>query len=609
MNNEYNIYKQRYIVCKPVSNGIISVIISNILDNNFFTSSGENIISFPEKLKVNSNDIICNDISIGEEEAYRYEFYNYIKKDEDLNIFYEDCYKPNINNIRKIVNNLLIIKKEDTDKILNDIYINFQYIEIDNKIEFGESIRQYAKEKKNKLLSYIDDAEKKLKKILYYSLYNILEKKELFYNGDKKNNENINYINIDNIDIDNIIDNYSEIIEYKGYGGIVEKIINKYVNILLYNLYLLSILLKKDTSIKNINNLLLLLNKTAKTGLNWKIEVRTNHGTLLDNNEDIVKKIESKLTNIYSGNEKLFVDNTIKLNYFNDIIDGEKFRINSDEEEKYLILSDKKFYLQDNKDGLNYSLEISINKYIDSIIDGFNELFVELSDIFSEKIDSNNHKLVNYIINNYNNINCGSIHKDSYIEPSSKIKTNSKIESCEKLLKLVNDHNINLNKLLKDNDIVDKEINSETTHIINILISILNEYENKYYSFYQIFVFTSENNDDLNDDLNDNLNDDFKNSIIYTNELLKIYEEIKNSKSISSLEKIKYNSKELLKLYKKINTYLNKNKELAFNLDSDIKDIKKNGIKASENIKNTNILFIILIIIYLVSLILIKYIK
>ena len=61
--------------------------------------------------------------------------------------------------------------------------------------------------------------------------------------------------------------------------------------------------------------------------------------------------------------------------------------------------------------------------------------------------------------------------------------------------------------------------------------------------------------------------------------------------------------------YKQINIELNKIKELDFNLDSDTKDRKKNGIIASENIKNTNILFIILIIIYLVSLKLIKYIK
>ena len=49
INNEHNIYKEKFSVCKPVSNTIVSVFMSNILKLNLFSKNKSSaLLIFPQ---------------------------------------------------------------------------------------------------------------------------------------------------------------------------------------------------------------------------------------------------------------------------------------------------------------------------------------------------------------------------------------------------------------------------------------------------------------------------------------------------------------------------------------------------------------------------------
>ena len=616
MNNEYNTYKEKFSVCKPVSNTIVSVFMSNILKLNLFgketlnyVQSSPSSVRYPQKLEEDSYDDKCNN----KEVSHEYNFKNYID-----DIYYKDCYTPKINNINNLINNLLIIDNKNYDKIHN-FHIKFNYIDNKNKIQFGEKIKEDLKKEESDYLDFLydlDQVEKKLKNIIYKSIYNVLVEDKL-YNGDDKVSgiDFLKDINdpFYNSEFENI--EYEKNIEYHGYKNLVDKIVNKYCNILLYNLYLLSVLLYK-TKINNLNLLLKFLDEDFKSGLNWEyVATNTETGNI---GENIKQKLIAKIKD--NDNDKIYLDN------IDDIL-SDDFQ-NGD----YVIEVDTKYYKAINNQKISYNLKSHIIEYIDNITDGFDELFNELNLIFNSNIDSNNHKLANYIINNYNNLNCGNTHNDTVLKPVSK-ENNVDITQddnfsfkCKKLLKIVSNYNNNLvifigslcgtykkmeninieneckyyktpfNKAIEIIEIL-KIISEDYVKTFNELISdqdFVNKLKDNrlYENFYNIYRRNETfelilHNIESNKDNHDNIKNHLK-----TYNISNLYNE-----NISNFNQ----------LNKELKTYIESKLDYDYNINLD--ELKENGIKESKNIKNTNILFIILIIIYIVSLILIKYIK
>jgi hypothetical protein len=623
MNNEYNTYKEKFSVCKPVSNTIVSVFISNILKLNLFNKETENYVqlsgpsvTYPQKLVEDSYDDKCNN-EVGLE--HKYDFRNYID-----DIYYIDCYTPKINNINNLINNLLIIDSKNYVEIYN-FHIKFNYIDSKNKIQFGEKIKESLKKEESDILYDLNQAEKKLKNIIYKSIYCVLVDDKL-YNGDNKifginflkDISDTFYYDLENIE-------YSKNIEYHGYKNLVDNIVNKYCNILLYNLYLLSVLLNK-TKINNLEHLLKFLDEDLKSGLNWVLDDTKTSESLPSSLEDTKKRyIKDKLIAELrkkgsANNDKIYldyIDNILTIN-FND--------------SNYVIDVDNKFYTIIDNDKISYNLKTYIIEYIDNITDGFSELFKEFNSMFNDNVNSNNHKLVNYIINNYNNLNCGNTHNDTVLKPVSKENNVDMTHDdnfsfkCKKLLKIISNYNNNLvifveslcgtYKKMENIDIKNdckqyKTPFKKATEILATLKIISEDYIKTFNEFISNQEFAKK--------LNDNgLYENFY-KIYRRNETFELichniesdkdnYDNIKNHLITYNISKL-YNDNinNFNDLNEKMNIYIESKLEYDYEIDKD--KLKETGIKESNDIKNTNILFIILIIIYIVSLILIKYIK
>ncbi len=624
MNNEYNTYREKFSVCKPVSNTIVSVFMSNILKLNLFNKETENyvqssgsLVGYPQKLVEDSYDDKCNN-EVGSE--HKYDFKNYID-----DIYYENCYTPKINNINNLINNLLIIDSKNYAEIYN-FHIKFNYIDSKNKIQFGEKIKESLKKEESDILDDLNQAEKKLKNIIYKSIYCVLVDDKL-YNGDDKIS-GINFLKDTSDafykDLGDII--YSKNIEYHGYKNLVDNIVDKYSNILLYNLYLLSILLYK-TRINDLEKLLIFLDKNFKSGLNWKLDDTRTPESLpssLDHtdNSNIRAKLIAEVEKASANNDEIYLD------YIDNI---QSIDFNNDN--NYVIqVSDTKFYIIQNNTKINYNLKAHIIEYIDNITDGFSELFKEFNSMFNDNVNSNNHKLANYIINNYNNLNCGNTHNDTVLKPVSKenneVMTHDDKFSfkCKKLLKIISNYNNNLvifveslcgtYKKMENIDIENecKEYETPFKKAIEI-IEILKIISEDYVKTFNEFI----SNQEFAKKLNDNeLYENFYN-IYRRNETFElICHNIKSDKDNHDNIKdhlITYNISKLYndnidnfnELNEKLNIYIESKLKYDYDIDED--KLKETGIKESDDIKNTNILFIVLIIIYIVSLILIKYIK
>jgi|UniRef100_A0A6C0JQY4 hypothetical protein len=622
INNEHNIYKEKFSVCKPVSNTIVSVFMSNILKLNLFSKNSglkQNLSSassgYPQKLIDDSYlDNKCNN----KLEKHKYDFKEYIN-----DIYYTHCYTPNINHINNLINNLLIIDSTNYDKIEN-FHIKFNNIDSKNKIHFGEKIREKIKEEKSDILYDLNRAEKTLKNIIYKSLYNVLVNDKL-YNGDTIN-AGINYLK--NYGEDNFYDDlddtlYSRNIEYQGYKNLVDNIVDKYSNILLYNLYLLSVLLYK-TKINNLVDLLTFLNNNLKSGLNWVLDNQGNADNLPPELADADKNkliAELKKKGSANNNEKIYldyIDNILKITFI-------------ESTDYYITVNSKSYKLVNNNGGISYNLKVYISEYIDNITEGFSELFTELNSIFNNNTESNNHKFVNYIINNYNNLNCANVHSDTVLRP---ILTDENIEvisqddkfsfRCSKLLKIINNFNNNLlifiqsfcstykniDKINMQDDCNEYPVpfkqSKEKIEILKIIsldyintMNLLNTHFSKELTDSKLLV---------------NLNEIDK----LLNKFLALYDSIDLENDVHSVIKTKLIDNDIQTIYKQstiiyneLNIDFNEYIKLTFDNDYtiDIDDLRTTGIKESDDIKNTNILFIVLIIIYIVSLILIKYIK
>lgn len=625
MNNEYNRYREKFSVCKPVSNTIVSVFMSNILKLNLFNKETSNYVQlsgssvgYPQKLVDDSYDNKCNTEADSE---HKYDFNEYIN-----NIYYDNCYTPNINNINNLINNLLIIDSIYYDKIEN-FHIKFNYIDSKNKIQFGEKIKESLKKEKSDILYDLNRAEKKLKNIIYKSIYCVLVDDKL-YNGDDKIS-GINFLKDTSDPFYNDLGDimYSKNIEYHGYKNLVDNIVDKYSNILLYNLYLLSILLYK-TRINKLLDLLKFLDKNFKSGLNWKLDGSKLESDIslpssLDHtdNSNIRAKLIAEVEKASANNDEIYLDNidNIQSIDFNDGYD-------------YVIEGDSKFYIIQNNTNINYNIKAHIIEYIDNITDGFSELFKEFNSMFNDNVNSNNHKLANYIINNYNNLNCGNTHNDTVLQPVLKENNEDMTHDdkfsfkCKKLLKIISNYNNNLVIFVEslcgtykkmENINIENECKQYETpfkkaiEIIEILKIISEDYVKTFNEFISNQEFAKK--------LNDNgLYENFYN-IYRRNETFELichniksdkdnYDNIKDHLITYNISKL-YNDNidNFNKLNEKLNIYIESKLKYDYNIDED--KLKETGIKESDDIKNTNILFIVLIIIYIVSLILIKYIK
>ena len=481
------------------------------------------------------------------------------------------------------------------------------------------------KKEKSNILYDLNQAEKKLKDIIYKSIYCVLVDDKL-YNGDDKIS-GINFLKDTSDafynDLGDII--YSKNIEYHGYKNLVDNIVDKYSNILLYNLYLLSILLYKT----RINNLLYLsnfLNENFKSGLNWILDDTKSSESLPSSLDEDKSNIKAKLT---SELEKASANNNeIYLDYIDNIQS-----IDFDDGGNYVIkVGDTKFYIIQNNTKINYNLKAHIIEYIDNITDGFSELFKEFNSMFNDNVNSNNHKLANYIINNYNNLNCGNTHNDTVLKPVSKenneVMTHDDKFSfkCKKLLKIISNYNNNLVIFVEslcgtykkmENIDIEKECKKyktpfkKATEILKTLKIISEDYIKTFNEFISNQEFAKK--------LNDNgLYENFYN-IYKRNETFELichniesdkdnYDNIKNHLITYNISKL-YNDNinNFNELNEKLNIYIESKLDYDYNIDKD--KLRETGIIESNDIKNTNILFIILIIIYIVSLILIKYIK
>ena len=624
INNEYNIYREKFSVCKPVSNTIVSVFMSNILKLNLFDKNSglkqdlsASASGYPQKLIDDSYlDNKCNNKL---DLKHEYDFKEYIN-----DIYYKDCYTPNINHINNLIDNLLIIDSINYDKIEN-FHIKFNNIDSKNKIHFGEKIKEGLKKEKSDILYDLNRAEKRLKNIIYKSLYNVLVDDKL-YNGDAIN-VGINFLkDRDDAfygDLDDTL--YSKNIEYHGYKKLVDNIVDKYSNILLYNLYLLSVLLYK-TKINNLNHLLKFLDKDLKSGLNWKLDEGKTDNLPQELKAADKKYIKDKL--IAELEKKGSVNNNQKiyLDYINNILE-----INFNTGNHYITVNSKSYKLVDNNYGISYNLKVYISEYIDNITEGFSELFTELNSIFTNNTESNNHKLVNYIINNYNNLNCANVHSDTVLKPVLNDENIEEISQddkfsvrCSKLLKIINNFNNNLLIFIQSFCATYKNIDKINMQDDCIEYPVPFKQSKEKIKILKIISLDYINTMNL---LNTNFSKELTDSklLVNLNKIDKLLNKFLALDSSIDLENDAYSAiktklidndiqtiyKESTEIYNELNIDFNEYIKLKFDNDYtiDIDDLRKTGIKESDDIKNTNILFIVLIIIYIVSLILIKYIK
>ena len=647
LNKEYNYYlNSNYIICKNARISIISIILNNIFNINLLNSKNyDNNILLWENYTNISYDTVCSDNSDTDLEEFK--FNKCIISDEcsATNVFFgrnnekNNCNLLNYNNIKKIIKNLLLFDNIDfTDGVIfkkigdkkpnqnfeltNDImdkkteeeYINYSvynwnkinkniinednyykyYIKsdkffykiVDNEL-FNKLLRTiYLKThnisiqnisqyilydiiyKENRYKNFklrIDNVKKKLKKILYTSLYNSIILKNKY-----NNNEITNYLSKEEINI-YIKNNYENNNNLQKYNKIIDYIIKKYIELLIKNIYFLSILLNGDNEILEL-------------------------GELYNKMGDIPE------------------------------------------------LNDKK-----DKSYISLNLKNRLTIYINNLIKEITIFFDDINYNFKLKYSSFKNILNTYIINNYNNIKNNKIYTKDIILPYLEKKQNNKnhIIRLEKILKLLKINNNNYNNLRTF--ICDKEYDLDNNCTINsIKLNIYNFKKKLENNIYNIQIFIDEYNNIINDEeiyefLNNSdkiiennqqynkISDIFANilnnynrqtdglKVLYNSYLNKLDEIEKGNLEeiiyMDELDKLKniikidlypnniYNIN--LENYKIIKNSLNNSEEIIIKSATN----KNVSIELNKNINEVNKSLLILIITYIISIILINYIR
>ena len=342
IEDEYLKYKNKNNIPKNVADGIVSIIINSLLNRNLYTKELNNIIKYPN-IKQNNDE-------------YNYNFNNMIKNNS-INIFYgrgeyeENCNLVNYKKVYSLIKNTLIFSNNKLlDKLLKEIenksfnknkdeIINIIYYEILEKKEYSDF--------KVNLAQFKD----KIKSIILKSLYHTVILNKYYNNKDK-----LDYLTLEEIDIyANSNNKTSE------YDDIVNNIIKKYIELIVYNLYLLS-------EIKNnltIEEILIYLNNDYTEGELPPIKFKNS----------IIKYINNYIKNI----DEFFIELNIILT--NNVVN--RYNISN-----YIIN--------------NYN-NVNREKYIKNIIYPYNEKKKNTNNELLEnikKINDNYYKIKRHFCNN-----------------------------------------------------------------------------------------------------------------------------------------------------------------------------------------------------------------
>ncbi len=342
IEDEYLKYKNKNNIPKNVADGIVSIIINSLLNRNLYTKELNNIIKYPN-IKQNNDE-------------YNYNFNNMIKNNS-INIFYgrgeyeENCNLVNYKKVYSLIKNTLIFSNNKLlDKLLKEIenksfnknkdeIINMIYYEILEKKEYSDF--------KVNLAQFKD----KIKSIILKSLYHTVILNKNYNNKDK-----LDYLTLEEIDI------YANSNNKKSeYDDIVNNIIKKYIELIVYNLYLLS-------EIKNnltIEEILIYLNNDYTEGELPPIKFKNS----------IIKYINNYIKNI----DEFFIELNIILT--NNVVN--RYNISN-----YIIN--------------NYN-NVNKEKYIKNIIYPYNEKKKNTNSELLEnikKINDNYYKIKRHFCNN-----------------------------------------------------------------------------------------------------------------------------------------------------------------------------------------------------------------
>ena len=447
IEDEYLKYKNKNNIPKNVADGIVSIIINSLLNRNLYTKELNNIIKYPN-IKQNNDE-------------YNYNFNNMIKNNS-INIFYgrgeykENCNLVNYKKVYSLIKNTLIFSNNKLlDKLLKEIenksfnknkdeIINIIYYEILEKKEYSDF--------KVNLAQFKD----KIKSIILKSLYHTVILNKNYNNKDK-----LDYLTLEEIDIyANSNNKTSE------YDDIVNNIIKKYIELIVYNLYLLS-------EIKNnltIEEILIYLNNDYTEGELPPIKFKNS----------IIKYINNYIKNI----DEFFIELNIILtnnvvnryNISNYIINN----YNNVNKEKYI----KNIIYPYNEKKKNTNSELLEN--IKKINDNYYKIkrhFCnnDIEQIFTDKcqlkiVDKNNAKkdIKNLLENNINDI-------DNFIEMYNDNDNNDLIP----LLKNFKENN----EMIKEVSIIVKnQTENELENMIDELYNDTEKYNNDNIEIYNKMI-------------------------------------------------------------------------------------------------------------------------
>ena len=644
LEDEYYKYlNKKFKICKNVRNSIIQVLLSNILYFNLLNNNNDvNILI--EWNKLLSTDIKINDEKCNnqENEYDEFKFDSCIIRNNcnSINIFYgrdnniDNCNLLNYTNIKKLIKNLLIFDNIDftegvefvniKDSVSDNEY-ELNKDEIFNNITEGKNINIKSNEflrlielnniNKNNYYMYNLKLDKNNYRIKDDEIFNKLLR-EIYLKTTYKNIENISdYILYDIIYNNNIYSKFKSRIEY------VKNNLKNIIYTSLYNSIILENNKLNREYIVNENNI-----------KNYIINDYENHNSLKQYN-NIVNNIVNKYINLLIKNIYLL---SKLLNANNNILElGELYNKLIDEPN----IGDK-----NKRNYISLEFKTEIISYINNLVKEITIYFDDINKYFKLNSTNYNNVLNNYIINNYNNINENNIYtKDIILPYLEKNVNNNQInkKKLENLLTIIDLNNKNYNNLRKY--ICEKEYNiNNECKLNNFKLDIKNIKKDIIDNIYYIKKFTDEyniikKNKEMIEFL-DNLN--IQNENYKTNNIINILNQIANNYNklnkdekglrniyetiLKELENINTEEKSKeLKLYIKENLYTNNFRNIELysiiknTLDNTeiIKGKKNNNpdkntsIQLNNNINQVNKSLLILIIVYIISILLINYIR
>lgn len=555
LERESNIYNYKNSVCDGVANGVYQVLYNNILNCNLILNNINQIVLDSNPIYGIGNEHNCN-ISNGKNylEDNEYDIGYYITNNGKHNIFYDkdNCNKLDYINVKKIILNLILydIDNIELTNVIREIYININEFKNFERVgEYSNYIEHNIIKKDNKMLNNIREL---LKKIINNSILENLENsvKTLLYSNDKI------------IKLRREIEN-GNLIKIIKYDNIVNMAVDEYINLLIYNLYLLSPVINTLLNEKNICK-----TKEILGDKNYEICNKNK------NNKNYMKILISKL----------------------DSIDTDNYR-----------------------EIISIELKRELIKYINSINKGINEINDNINkNISNVSLLDNDNIITKYIINNYNNINNVSINSISGYNINVDINVQNKMEledilddlknivvKCDELIDI--DKKIIIirrtyddkNKSDKKNEFNNKRRDNKITEINYIISNLINKYENKDENFKIYFkgiviINSSDNNysDFIDGTSVNDIDDIFTKIIIF--DLKKI---------LNNIETIETNISNIKLLEKLIRDDYNKSLNIENNYE--LNKVKSEKIKI--NADETNKTFMLLVISYIITIISIKY--